>query len=299
MQSAPALYDAVCADVAAVLATEVARDNSMPGALEYTQAVLSLARAWTRETWDKHRSQYRWVRFIQGWWKSTVLRAIRLPLLCFVFWAAAVLVFNRVVWLLCDRFPVLRLPMTPLSLQAASIGLVMVFRTNQTNDRFREAQKSVAQLAAVEREILQMILVHVPSDQAHVISLVSRYLAIFGWILKAELWDNDKSEIESLTLIVLPKDEVEWLFKQHDKQSSAVIFRLRALSGGLYKSGHLDKEAFKFIEDDLAKLGDICSTCSRLAAFPIPPSYHRHGSRSIVLWIGALPFAIEAGLLIS
>ena len=35
------------------------------------------------------------------------------------------------------------------------------------------------------------------------------------------------------------------------------------------------------------------ATCSRLVTFPVPPSYHRHGSRALILWLGSLPFVLE------
>lgn len=292
MPNPAVVYEAVCSDLATLLKNDVARDTTMPGALEDTRDDFSMGHLWNRANWEQHRSQHRWLRFVGGWWRSHILRAILLPLAFFVSLAVAVLSINRVVWHVTGTFPLLRLPMTPLSLQAASIGLVLVFRTNQTNDRLREAQKQVAIMSAVEREILQMLLVHAPDEEAGVVGLVARYLAIFGYMLKAELRDANLDQYRSMAKFVLPDKDMEWLFKQ-EGLTTAIIFRLRALIGGLYNRGFLDKEAFKFIEDDLAKLGDICSAARRLTTFPIPPSYHRHGSRSIFLWLGALPFAIE------
>lgn len=287
------LYDSVCRDVENMLTTEVATVNWIPAPLEYSN-VLPMSRLWNRRIWDTHRSEYRWVRFVRGWLKSSTLKAMRLPLTVLLVWGAAVLTFNRLYYLYSGQFPLLRLPQTPLSLQAASIGLILVFRTNQTNDRLREAQKEMGRLSSVQREVLHMLLVHVSGAHAVVICLVARYLAFFGWALKMELWESDALDFAATAKKLLPSGEYEWISKRAiSMRTNAILFRIRTLVGDLYESGSLDKEAFKFVEDDLAKLSDIHSVCHRLTTFPIPPAYHRHGSRSILLWIGALPFALE------
>ena len=57
--------------------------------------------------------------------------------------------------------------------------------------------------------------------------------------------------------------------------------------------GLRSSDAFKFVEERLAKLSAVDATCVRLVTFPVPPSYHRHGSRAILLNLGALPMVLE------
>mmetsp|Transcript_43056 Transcript_43056/g.99048 ORF Transcript_43056/g.99048 Transcript_43056/m.99048 type:complete len:408 (+) Transcript_43056:67-1290(+) len=292
-KSSRELYEQVCDDIMALLGTEIARDSSIPGRLEDSKGAVTMTRLWDSVLWSEHRSEGRWLRYLRGWPRSTILRAIRLPFGGLLAFALCVLLFNRLVWCIDESmYPLLRLPQTPLGLQAASIGLILVFRTNQTHDRLREAQKEMARLSAVEREVLQMLIVHIPVEYTHVICLVARLLAYFGWLLKAELWETNTNRVKLLGSRFIPAAELDWICSQ-DVPTSAVIFRIRSIVGALYNHGCLDKEAFKFVEDDLQKLGDIRSVCERLATFPIPPSYHRHGSRAIMLWIGALPFALD------
>ena len=42
-----------------------------------------------------------------------------------------------------------------------------------------------------------------------------------------------------------------------------------------------------------AQLSAVDATCTRLATFPVPPSYHRHGSRAMILWLCSLPLVLE------
>ena len=51
--------------------------------------------------------------------------------------------------------------------------------------------------------------------------------------------------------------------------------------------------ALALTQERLAKLSAVEATCSRLVTFPVPPSYHRHGSRAILLWLSSLPFVLE------
>eukprot|EP00450_Noctiluca_scintillans_P006844 CAMPEP_0194508062 /NCGR_PEP_ID=MMETSP0253-20130528/37953_1 /TAXON_ID=2966 /ORGANISM="Noctiluca scintillans" /LENGTH=372 /DNA_ID=CAMNT_0039351035 /DNA_START=76 /DNA_END=1196 /DNA_ORIENTATION=- len=219
--------------------------------------------------------------------KSTILRAIRLPLMSLIAFAAVVLILNRCIMFFFGGSPLLTLPQTPLSLQSSSIGLLLVFRTNQTHDRLREGQKVVGRLGSVAKEIVQMLVIHAPG--APVTYLTARLLGFFGWGLKGELRGNVE-KFAGVAKRILPASEVDWILRAPTHHT---MLRLRASIGSLFKEGILDKEVFKFIEDDLARLGDIVSTCDRLSTFPIPPSYHRHGSRAIILWICTLPFALE------
>eukprot|EP00746_Dinoflagellata_sp_MGD_P024376 gnl/MRDRNA2_/MRDRNA2_157209_c0_seq1.p1 gnl/MRDRNA2_/MRDRNA2_157209_c0~~gnl/MRDRNA2_/MRDRNA2_157209_c0_seq1.p1 ORF type:complete len:434 (-),score=64.32 gnl/MRDRNA2_/MRDRNA2_157209_c0_seq1:202-1311(-) len=264
----------------------------MPGVLENSKGHMTLTRLWTQATWKDHRSQWRWVRFIKGWSKSSILRAMQVPMTGLICFAVAVCICNRIIEFVLDEdFPRLTLPQTPLGLQASSIGLILVFRTNQTHDRLEEGQKVMGQLGFVAQEIVQMLLIHVKPERRREMGIAIRYISLFGWALKAQLRD-DLLSFRPVAEKMLTERDVAWIFSE-ENPTSAILFRLRSITGELYRKDALDKEVFKFIEEDIAKLGEICSTCNRLTTFPIPPSYHRHGSRAIILWICALPFALE------
>lgn len=46
------------------------------------------------------------------------------------------------------------------------------------------------------------------------------------------------------------------------------------------------------VEHTLSELLAVCGGCDRILGTPIPLSYTRHTSRSLVLWLSTLPFAL-------
>ena len=243
---------------------------------------------WDAHCWEQHKSEFRWLPMILRWPQSSILRAIRVPFLAIVLTTVLVILLNRV--LASYAIPRMTLPLAPLSLQASSIGLLLVFRNNQTHDRLKEAQRALGGLGALAREVMQLLIVHVPAENSRDVGLAARLLALFGWLLKSQC-RGEEEEVGAVAETLLPRAH-RWLLNQQDRPAAALL-RLRAVIGALRKSGALSGDAFKFIEERLAKISTVDSTVHRLATFPVPPSYHRHGSRAILLWLGSLPFVLE------
>ena len=139
-------------------------------------------------------------------------------------------------------------------------------------------------------QIMQLLIVHVQSDHARAVGHAARLLALYGWAVKMHCRENDES-LAPIAKVLLPR-ACDWLL-QRENRPGAVLLRLRAVMGALRQAGALNSDAFKFVEERLAKLSAVDATCSRLATFPVPPSYHRHGSRALILWLGSLPFVLE------
>lgn len=256
-------------DISTALATPEALDDYMPGVLE-EKSLLSMTHLWDASTWARHKSRHRWAHMLVAWPHSSILRAIRLPLGVILLVTLAVLQINA---LLAEAGrPRLTLPLAPLSLQASSLGLLLVFRNNQTHERLKEAQKAMGGLGALAREIMQLLVVHVPPEKGRAVALAARLLALFGWALKMQC-RNEPERLYPIAEVLLPRAH-SWLLSRPHRPGT-VLLRLRAVVGELRKDGLLSSDAFKFIEERLAKLSAADAACVRLATFPVPPSYHR------------------------
>ena len=127
-------------DISTALATPEALDDYMPGVLE-EKSLFSMTHLWDASTWARHKSRHRWAHMLVAWPHSSILRAIRLPLGVILLVTLAVLQINA---LLAEAGrPRLTLPLAPLSLQASSLGLLLVFRNNQTHERLKEALRPI------------------------------------------------------------------------------------------------------------------------------------------------------------
>lgn len=228
------------------------RDDSMPGVLE-KPSLLTMTRLWDAETWAQHRAIGRWWNFIKLWPSSSILRAIRLPLLALTAFAACAIALNQA--LAAAGLSRLTLPLAPLSLQASTVGLLLVFRNNQTHDRLKEAQRALGGLGALGREVLHLLLVHAPPERARDVGHAARLLALFGWALKAEC-RGDPEALRPLAEVLLPRAH-GWLLA-HSCRSTAVLLRLRAVVGQLRRvEPTMSADAFKFVEERLAKLSAV------------------------------------------
>ena len=147
-----------------------ARSHSVPAPLTLSREATAAAMSglWDMSVWNEHRSPGRWAKLVRRWPESSVLRAIRVPLLAILAFASFVVAFNRLhsgcdfmmsalgggmvgACELLAALPQLVLPLAPLSLQAASIGLLLTFRANQTHDRLKEGAKALAGLGSITR----------------------------------------------------------------------------------------------------------------------------------------------------
>ena len=190
----------------------------MPGLLEQ-KSMLTMTHLWGPDAWELHRSTLRWVTILLRWPQSSILHAIRVPLLLLLLSAATVIALNR----LLGAEQRLTLPLAPLSLQASSIGLLLVFRNNQTHDRLKEAQRALGGMGALAREIMQILIVHAPTESSREVGLSARLLALFGWAVKSQC-RNEATELQEVAAPLLPRAH-RWLMGHPAEGRPAAVLR--------------------------------------------------------------------------
>src|SRR3984885_15538524 len=132
--------------------------------------------------------------------KSSMTLAITPRVLACVFWAGAVVAFDRWAW------PA-GVPSTVHTLVGTALGLLLVFRTNSSYDRFWEGRRLWGNLINECRNLARCAAVHLKADpviQDHVI----RWTGIFPYAVK-----NVLRGTEGLGPIAdeLPKAELDWV----------------------------------------------------------------------------------------
>ena len=85
----------------------------------------------------------------------------------------------------------LALPASALSLQGASIGLLLVFRTNAAAARVVESRTLWGTLARHAVDIAQLVAVEAPPKHADAVCATARLLAASLWVLKGGLRDGE------------------------------------------------------------------------------------------------------------
>ncbi|EOD08388.1 hypothetical protein EMIHUDRAFT_453109 [Emiliania huxleyi CCMP1516] len=215
----------------------------------------SFRRLFTHRTWEQYTGQptaMRWVQTLTTWGRSTIFRAVVPCVASAVGWATIFLV-------------------TPvgLTLQGTAIGLLLVFRTNNSYQRLAEARALWGKAIYLVRELMQGVSTvldtrrgeRLPPSAASV--QLGRYCAAFGWVLKARLREGD--EVADVLGAVLPAAEADWLASRRNVPVE-LIGCMRRTVYAEYERGRVPAH----LEDDLRQLDLVVGGCERLLARPSP-----------------------------
>ena len=256
---------------------EFPQDTSIDGAKISPHT--SICAIWDAETWAQHRSSYRYWDNVLRISVSTVLRANWHSIAFFVAWGQVVRLLD-----------VGRLPLAPLTLQASSIGLLLVFRTNQAGARVSEARRAMGTITRASTDAAALLRTR--GAAAAAIDVASRYLALTLWALKAFVRPGDAASHAAFETWLPPAERL-WVAKHQgfdDRLSpSTIVLRLRYALRDVRLPPDIDDR----VESAITELASAFGGCGRIFTAPPPPGYVRHVSRSLVAWLLLLPCAIS------
>ena len=166
----------------------------------------------------------------------------------------------------------------------APILLLLTLRTNRVLDRVLEAQRAWGRISRSIKSLTSLLLTNHHPHQYTII----RYLALFAWTCKASLHGNDDTPvIQSL----LSPMELQWFDSCPETYSKSwrILIRIRyLLNENTTKQHHVP---YRLMEERLSELEQAIGTCQRIFGSPIPPTYTRHTSRLLVLFIAIIPIS--------
>ena len=245
----------------------------------------SYTKAWTNKNWEFHqiRSFWRYQRHIKSWGKSPTARAV-LPTV------VSIVVWSLLVYFVSQRFSVVTTEAsfsTGIASFTAPISLLLALRTNRSLTRLLEARIMYGRMVRACGSLACLVANYVaPLDVSKAI-LMARYLSIYGWTVKGWCREEDAHHV---CRVMLPYSEATWLEQSPADLPTSIIFRLRQLISTSVND--LPLSAANAMEDRLVDFEDILGIFRRLLGSPIPPTYTRHTSRVLCLYLGLLPIAL-------
>ena len=285
---------------------EPSADESAPVAL--ISAGSSFTRLWTPETWMKHASppHVRYLRHITKWHLSTSAKKI-LPacLISSIYALVTSYVFNHARIGQYQLNAATKGAASAIAALGAPLALLLTLRANSSLGRLIEARMLWGQLILRGRNLASTLSVYVmPLDPTTAI-LALRYLSIFGWSMKAMVRNESVESQKVVYETMLGKDEANWLQSQSGgggvRTPIAIINRLRQLICNMCMNSattnHLPSNFFVVhtsMEKSLEDLDASIGGCERLITSPIPPTYSRHLSRIMCLYLMIFPLASVA-----
>lgn len=226
---------------------------------------------------------------------SFILRRIKFHLFTQALVALAVIYFY-------PTNPNLAIPMTGHSLLAASLGLLLSYRTNSAYSRFWEARGYWTKAKATCRNLALMVkahhMSHSPIAATHFLQLLAAYP---GALMYLCLGGSIKMPDYTQQFLPIAKTEeyqmhparpaMDLCFQMHQTIHAMVFESKTARALDLVEAAHLNEVSH--LTDTLL---EMTSNCEKILRTPVPWTYSRHTSRFLTLWTLTLPFALIGSL---
>jgi len=266
------LWSLPCSSEGCLLGETVRADATRLGVLVSKDSTIT--KLWDLHDWEKHTSPRRMWRHLVFWPKSTILRRLYSMLLVLSAWS-----------LLVYRFRIC-LPAAAVSYSVSPLALLLAFRVNAANARFAEARSQWGRAIFAARELAANIAVdvNVPSSTK---DGCARAICCFGWAVKASL--RGVADLELVLNALLAPEAAIWVMTQK-KPSLALLMLVRK-----WLAPHpIPLASAQAIASCIADLNLCYGGMERILSTPLSPTYGRHTSRGLMLWLAMLPCALVA-----
>ena len=212
--------------------------------------------------------------------KGSLVREISGRVLLCTLWSAGVVYFNSSV------MPI-GMPSIIHTLVGLALGLLLVFRTNASYDRFWEGRKLWGGIVNETRNLTrstEAFLVHVPEARKE----ISLWTVAFAYGTMNRL--RDKVSFGAFEKELKPED----VKKAHDSGHPA-LYAAKKISQILQEmkmEGKISDYAQVTMDQNVQLLVDYLGGCERIHKTPLPFAYVVHLRRALIIYCFTLPFAL-------
>lgn len=193
---------------------------------------------------------------------------------------AATAVGGGAAWLYVERGA--KVPTVAHTLIGVALGLLLVFRTNASYDRYWEGRRLLGAMVNRTRDLARQIACWVDDERARaeLVRLVTLFYAVAAMTLRRE---RDLSKLgERITA------EERAALEPLNHRTPVVIAWI-----GKRAASHLQNEQRLFaIDQNLTALNDCLGGAERILKTPIPFAYAQHIKTFVMLFVFTAPFAM-------
>jgi ion channel-forming bestrophin family protein len=212
--------------------------------------------------------------------RGSLVREIGARVTLCVAWSAAVVAFHKHVY-------EVGMPSLLHTLLGLALGLLLVFRTSSSYDRFWEGRKLWGGIVNETRNLIRNASVHLETDPA-LLALLTRWTAAFPWASMHALRGTDGL---GPRVRELPELEAGAALDAQHTPLAVSIQMTRCLREARDK-GLLSDINLAALDQNVQLLIDYLGGCERIRKTPMPFAYAVHLRRSLVIYCFTLPFAM-------
>ncbi|MEZ5401220.1 MAG: bestrophin family ion channel [Bryobacteraceae bacterium] len=200
---------------------------------------------------------------------------------------AVCVAFAVLVVLAYQRGVHLAIPSTLHALVGLALGLLLVFRTNASYDRFWEGRKLWGGIVNETRNLVRMGTIHFPHDR-ELLRDLTRWTALFPYAAMHSLRGVKAvgREVPGFTDAELARAEAA----QHPVL--AVATRMSECLQEARRRGYVTDFVQMAADQNVQLLIDYLGGCERIRKTPLPFAYVVHLRRALVVYCFTLPFAL-------
>jgi ion channel-forming bestrophin family protein len=165
-----------------------------------------------------------------------------------------------------------------------SLGLLLVFRTNQSYDRWWDGRRLWGAMVNTCRNLARSSSVHLAHDPdrlRRVLKLTQAFPAASTCQLRQQTWSPTGLEPDDAAAI-----------SAHNHAPTAICQRITHHLEAERKAGRLGDMIFTSMDNNNQLLVDIIGGCERIHKTPLPFAYVVHLRRALVLYCVTLPVAL-------
>lgn len=212
--------------------------------------------------------------------KGTLVKEIGLRVVVCVAWAAGVVWFHRFVR------PV-DVPVILHSLVGVALGLLLVFRTNASYDRYWEGRKLWGGIVNETRNLVRAASVHLHAEP-RLLQELARWTALFPRATMMSL--RDEFDLGPMAAELSAEEAAELRAAQH--RTLFVAQRMSELVAEMRRRGLVTDIIYTALDNNIQLLVDYLGGCERIRKTPLPFAYVVHLRRALVVYCFTLPFAL-------
>lgn len=213
--------------------------------------------------------------------RGSMVRQIVGRLALFVGWSVLVVLFH-------ENVRPVGVPSTLHSLVGLALGLLLVFRTNASYDRFWEGRKAWGGIVNESRNLARSARGYLPASAPEVRPIILWTVAFCHATMHGLRGQPGLGEAAKL----LPPHEVQQMIAGGGHLPFAVTRKITGLIDAARRRGELSDYLVGVLDQNVQQLVDYVGICERIHRTPLPFAYVVHLRRALILYFLTLPFAL-------
>ena len=189
-----------------------------------------------------------------------------------------------------------KLPTIPHTMVGVALGLLLVFRTNASFDRWWEGRKLLGSMVNRARDLTRQVANLVEgedeetqNERQEIQRMITAYYALMRQHLRHE---RDLSAVAAY-LTEQERETLDTVTHRPVTMCSWISSRLVSLA----RKGKITEQRLQSMDTNLTVFHDNLGACERILKTPVPFAYAQHIKTFLVLFVATAPFAMADTLL--